>query len=244
MGRLDNKVAIITGGGTGIGKAIGLAFAREGANVCFVGRTYVRVKETAEEARKYGPDALALSVDVTKMADLDKMVAETVKTFGKIDILVNNAGLGGVFPMIGALTITEPQWDASMDLYLKARFFGIQKVLPYMIDQGKGKIINITATTGFIREGMYDMAQDAVLSMTRALAVEFAEKRINVNCIGPGLIISERHGSMDTNAFATIPLGRAGQPEEIAAAAVYFASDESDFATGQILCLDGGLSAK
>jgi 2-deoxy-D-gluconate 3-dehydrogenase len=248
MGRLDNKVALITGGGSGIGKAIALVFARENADLCIVDINLTTVQGTATEISKIGRKALALQVDVRKMSDLDRMVKETVNYFGTIDILVNSAGIGPILPV---LDVTEAVWDEVMDVNLKGLFFATQRVLPIMLKQGKGKIINIASNHGVIgRKNLsaYCAAKAGVINLTRVLALEFALQKINVNAIGPGLTFTPLLANFCPEEIKQqteeIPMGRGSQPEEQAAAALYLASDESDFVTGQTLFVDGGFISK
>ena len=187
MRRLENKVALITGGGSGIGRAIALAFAREDADVCIADMNLAKAQQTAREVEQIGGKILAIQIDVANISDLDKMVDAVVTRFGKIDILVNAAG---ILLRIPALNITETDWDAVMNVNLKGLFFATQRVLPVMLKQGKGKIINIASTLGAVGSqdrAIYCAAKGGVINLTRALAVELAPKKINVNAIGPGL---------------------------------------------------------
>ena len=250
MGRLDNKVALITGGASGIGQAIALMFAREGADVCIADKNLAGAKATAQEVEKIGRKSLAVQVDVTKLSDLDKMVASTINQFGKIDILVNDAGVGLIRPV---LEVTEADWDAVLNVNLKGLFFATQRVLPHMLRQGKGKVINIAsswAPVGYRNASVYTVSKAGVVSLTKTFALELAPKKINVNAIGPAFTETPLTKPLmdDPELFQSflkeIPLGRIAQPEDIAAAAVYLASDESDFVTGHTLFVDGGFLTK
>ena len=250
MGRLENKVALITGGGSGIGRGISLAFAREKTDVCIVDSNLAKAQDTAREVERIGRKALAIQVDVTNISDLHRMVPLTIDHFGKIDILVNNAGILLRLPI---LETTEADWDAVMNVDLKGVFFATQQVVPAMLKQGKGKIINIASTLGAAGSKdrvIYCAAKGGVINLTRALAVELAPHAINVNAIGPGLTSTPlaEYIMTDTgilqSSLERIPLGRPAKPEEIAAAAVYLASDESDMVTGHTLFVDGGFLAQ
>ena len=245
MNRLENKIALVTGGASGIGRAIALAFAREKAGVCIADKNLVGAEATAQEVEKIGRKSLAIQVDVSKLPDLDRMVSATLDYLSKIDILVNDAGEGLGCPV---LEVTEAQWDAVMNVDLKGLFFATQRVLPVMLRQGKGKVINVASTwgaVGYKNRSVYCAAKAGVINLTKALALELAPQNINVNAIGPGLTETPLTKSDEPDEiFQTIvretPMGRSAQPEEIAEAAVYLASDESDFVTGHTLFVDGG----
>lgn len=252
MNRLENKVALVTGGGSGIGRAIAIAFAKENADVCVAGRTLSKVQDTAREIEKIGRKALAVEADISKIPEIEKMVKETIDYFGKIDILVNNAGITYISPI---LDVTEEKWDEVINTDLKGTFFTTQKVLPYMLKQGKGKIINIASALGVEGEPeipAYCAAKGGVINLTRALGVELALKKINVNAIAPGFTLSSmanftpdpKMSAAVSRALERIPAGRPAQPEEMGSAAVYLASDESDFVVGTTLFVDGGETAR
>ena len=250
MKRLENKVALVTGGGSGIGKAIAIAFAKENADVCVAGRTLSKVQDTAREIEKIGRKALAVKADISRIPEIEKMVEATIDYFGKIDILVNNAGIVYDIPI---LDITEAKWDEVINTDLKGTFFTTQKVLPYMLKQGKGKIINIAsplAVEGKPENTIYCAAKGGVINLTRALGLELALKQINVNAIAPGFTFTNMTTNFTSDpkmlALITprIPAGRPAQPEEMGGAAVYLASDESDFVIGTTLFVDGGETAQ
>ncbi len=250
MGRLENKVAIITGGASGIGKAIAVAFAKENADVGIADKNLAGAQATAREVEKIGRKSLAIQVDVAKLSELDQIVPKMVDYFGKIDILVNDAGVNSFRPV---LEITEAEWDRVMNVNLKGLFFMTQRVLPIMLKQGKGKIVNVASNwgaVGYRNASVYCTSKAGIINLTKALALELAPHQINVNAIGPACTetpmskpeISDPE--MLQSILSGIPLGRVAQPEEIAAAAVYLASDESDFVTGHTLFVDGGFLAQ
>lgn len=243
--RLQGKTAIVSGSASGIGKAIALRFAQEGAEV-FCSGVSGGCQNTAREIQEAGGRAAWAQADISKLPDIDKMVAAAVAAFGKIDILVNNAG---VYMSAPILEVTEKDWDTQLDVMLKGTFFTVQRVLPYMLKQGKGKIINMASTFGVI--GFYDCsaycaAKGGIVNLTRQLAFDLAPKKINVNAIGPGTTDTPlMKPDLDNPERAKLyldrlPYGRVARPEEIAAAAVYLASDEADFVNGHTLFVDGG----
>jgi 2-deoxy-D-gluconate 3-dehydrogenase len=250
MGRLENKVALITGGASGIGKAIALAFAQERADVCIADKNFTGAQATAREVEKIGRKSLAIQIDVLKISELERMVSAAVDYFGKIDIMVNDAGVN-LFKSV--LEVTEAEWGNVIDVNLKGLFFATQRVLPVMLKQGRGKIVNIASNwgaVGYRNACVYCVSKAGIINLTRAMALELAPHKINVNAIGPACTETPMSkpelddAELRQSIVREIPLGRVAQPEEIAAAAVYLASDESDFVTGHTLFVDGGFLAQ
>lgn len=248
--RLKNKVAIITGAGSGIGQASALAFAREGAKILVADWEETGGNETVELIKKQKGQAIFVKVDVSNSSDTANMVKRCLAEYGKIDILFNNAGI----VKMGALhETTEANWDQVINVNLKGTFLCSKAVLPQMLKQGKGKIVNtasIAGLVGFDQIGPYCASKGGIIALTREMALEYAPKKINVNCIAPGVIKTAMTKDM-LNDPATVkgfaastPYPRLGESEDIALAAVYLASDESDFVTGEILVVDGGWTVK
>lgn len=244
--RLNNKAALVTGAGSGIGRAISIRFAKEGADVAVADIKGESAEETAKEIEKLGRASIFIRADVSNAADAEKMVKKTIKKFGKLDILVNNAGVTIAKPL---LEITESDWNTTINVCLKSVFLCSKAAVPQMVKQGSGKIINIASIagqTGGPNLTAYCAAKGGVVNLTRALALELAPKKINVNAIGPGPTETPMSKSMLENPrerqelLSLIPWGRFGKPEDMAAVAVFLASDDADYITGSTIFVEGG----
>jgi NAD(P)-dependent dehydrogenase (short-subunit alcohol dehydrogenase family) len=250
MDRLKNKVAIITGGGSGIGRASCLLFAREGAKVVVADYVPDGGNETVRQIKAAGGEASFVLTDVSKSLDVQNMIAATVKTYGRVDILFNNAGIEGPSAKLG--NYKEEDWDRVIAIDLTAVYLGMKYVLAEMLKQGGGVIIStasVAGLVGFPGSGAYAAAKAGVINMTRMVALEYADKNIRVNCICPGIIetpmVERVVGSRPKDRIVKAePIGRLGRAEDIANAALFLASDESSFATGAPFIIDGGYVAR
>jgi NAD(P)-dependent dehydrogenase (short-subunit alcohol dehydrogenase family) len=247
---LESKVAIITGGSRGIGRSIALAFAEEGANVVIASRTSKDIDQVVEEICSSGQRATGVLTDVCQSDQVTMLVNSTLKTFGRIDILVNNAGISPV--LTRALKLKEEDWDRILAVNLKGAFLCCQAVGNVMVQQRKGKVINMTSvggTTGLPKFVAYCAAKGGLIQVTRVLAQEWAEYNIQVNAIAPGYIETDMTLGLENTPWMLeeivrrTPMHRLGHPNEVVGAALLLASDASSYITGHILYVDGGWSA-
>lgn len=244
--RLKDKVAIVTGGSAGIGKAIAQDFAKEGAKVVIVGRRVAKAKETAEEIVANGGEAIAVSADVGLAADVERIFQQALKTFGEVNILVNNAAIIHQAPVVDT---EEEDWDRVIRNNLKSCFLCCKTAGKIMIKQGKGgKIVNLSSIHATLSEpscGIYTAAKGGIEAFSRTLATELAPHKINVNCIQPGATYSELTTPMYTESvkkalFQRIPLQEIAQPEWIARGVTFLSSDDARYMTGSVMVMDGG----
>ncbi|MBI4574376.1 MAG: glucose 1-dehydrogenase [candidate division NC10 bacterium] len=254
--RLTGKSAIVTGAGRGIGKATALQFAREGADVLVPDLDLATSEQTAGEIQALGRKGVPLRMDVTRMADIQRMVKTAIREFGKIDILVNNAGITLVRDM---MKLTEAEWDRTMSINAKAVFFCLQAVAREMIKRQSGVILNASSISGRAGKPMlvdYCASKFAVVGITQSAALALARHGIRVNAVAPGIVDTEMWeqidrewgalegkppGEMKRTRVAAVPLGRIETPEDVASLYTFLASDEAGYITGQTYNVCGGL---
>ena len=249
--RLQGRVAIVTGGTSGIGRATALLFAEEGAKVVVAGRDVHRGAGVVDQIKAIGGAAFFVRTDVSKSVDVEKLIEQTIKGYGRIDILFNNASIS---PVGNALDTSEETWDDVLSVNLKGTFLCTKEALPHMIEAGGGVVINtasVNSFTAMTNEVAYDASKGGVLMFTRATALDFAKNKIRVNCICPGAIdtpmlralfdASPDPRKARSELTGKHPIGRIGSPEEVARVALFLASDDSSFVTGAAIAVDGGL---
>lgn len=252
--RLLNKVAIITGGNSGIGRASAILFAKEGAKVVIAARNLEEGRAVVDLIKKSGGKAVFLRTDVSKEAEIKNLMDFTIKLFGRIDILCNNAGIDLAKPVTET---TQEELDRVLDINLKGVFYGCKHAIPYMIKGGGGSIINTASSAGLVGSpnlAAYCASKGAVVILTKEMALDYAKKNIRVNCICPGAILTpmvKRFAEKSSDPEQILknleklhPIGRIGRPEEVANAMLFLGSDESSFITGHALAVDGGLTAQ
>lgn len=249
--RLDGRVALVTGAGSGIGRAIALAVAEAGADcVCTeLPDRLASLGPVCAAIEAGGHRALPLPLRLPEMASIEELVSRAIAEMGRLDLLVNNAGVN--IPR-EALELTEADWDAVLDVNLKGLFFLSQRVARQMVAAGGGKIVNVASqngVVGYYKRAAYCSSKAGVVNLTRVLAIEWAPYRINVNAIGPTFILTPLTQStfddpvLREDLLRRIPLGRVGQPEDVVGAVVFLASPAADLITGHTLLVDGGWTA-
>ena len=263
--RLKGKTALVVGAGSigpgwGNGKATAVTFAREGAAVCCVDRNAAAAEETVGIIKSEGGNATAFTADVSRAAEVEAMVAACLKTYGRIDVLDNNVGIAEIGSVI---EVNEASWDRVFAVNLKSAYLAMKQVIPLMVRQGGGSIINISSVASIRQVGIsyvsYGASKAAMNQMTRTTAVEFASKHIRVNAILPGLMktpmvehsagLAASYAKGDVEAMwrardAQVPMGHMGEAWDVANAALFLASDESKYVTGIELVVDGGITCK
>ncbi|MGD9289280.1 MAG: glucose 1-dehydrogenase [Desulfobacterales bacterium] len=248
--KFDNKVAIITGGGSGIGQAASELFARQGAGVVVADFDAVRAGQVADSINASGAKALAVEVDVSKAGMVADMVQKTLDYFGGIDILFNNAG---ILVAGSVLDLTEEDWSRVIDVNLTGVYLCSKAVLPHMIRRGKGSIINASSSTGahdaIENTAAYVASKGGVAMLTKAMALDHIKENVRVNAICPGptdtpMLRSFFSSAEEVKEFGdSFPIGRLGQPAELAQVVLFLASDEASYVTGALIAVDGGQTA-
>jgi NAD(P)-dependent dehydrogenase (short-subunit alcohol dehydrogenase family) len=246
---LEGKVAVVTGGGRGIGRAIAHAFAREGADLALAARTKEQIERTAEEVDQLGRRAVAIVADVSNEVAVRDLIEGTVRELGTVDILVNNAGAA---PFMAPFTETRAE---GFEKYFRMNFFssvyGMRAVAPVLLAKGSGCVLNVASIDGFmVEEGLayYGAAKAAIINLTKATALEWAPAGVRVNAIAPGWIDTQMNQperddpKAEARIRSNIPIGRWGRPEDVAAGALYLCSPAASFVTGEVLVVDGGQS--
>lgn len=248
-GRLEGKVALVTGGSSGIGKATALAFAKEGAKVVVAARRIKESEETVTAIREGGGEAIFVQTDVSQATEVKGMVDAAVETYGRLDCAFNNAGVGGTGPIHEFL---EEEWDRTISINLKGVWLCLKYEIAQMLKQGRGAIVNNSSVAGLIgaaNMSAYIASKHGVVGLTKSVALEVAKQGIRVNAVCPGYIHTPMiQARLDDPArkeriIALEPIGRVGDPEEAAEAVVWLCSDAASFVTGHAMPVDGGLVA-
>ncbi|RXZ00548.1 SDR family NAD(P)-dependent oxidoreductase [Fictibacillus sp. S7] len=246
---LEGKAVLVTGGGKGIGREIALAFAEHGANVVIVGRNERDLAETTQAMKQHQTQCGYITGDLSAVDEVQRVVDYAAAELGTIDILINNAGINIAKP---ALEVTEEDWDRILDINLKGAFFCSQAAAKIMVPKKAGKIVNIAsqmAFVGYFNRAAYCASKGGMVQMTKALAVEWAQHKINVNAVAPTFIETEMTGKMfkdeafKADVLRRIPLGELAEPSDISNAALYLSSNVSKFVTGETIKVDGGWTA-
>lgn len=261
MSAFKGRIAIVTGAGSGVGRATALRLASEGAKVVALGRTASKVEETIRLMRDAGGDGQALALDVSAEDASERAISETLAAYGRLDVLVNNAAVGRDYEntkpgsMRPVTETTKALWREVVEIDLNAAAFMAAAALPALIESGAGAIVNVASVFGLRgsdTDHAYSAAKGGLINLTRSLAITYGASNVRANCVAPGLVDTEMAADIINTGFLQHPkhrfqasaLGRAGKPDEIAAVIVFLASDDAAFVTGAVVVADGGLSAR
>ena len=247
-GQFEGKVALVTGGNSGIGKATAIMFAEEGAKVVITARRVPEGEQTVDEIRKAGGEAIFVKTDVSVEAEVEAMVSKTVEAYGRLDCAFNNAGVGSAGGLIHESTSDE--WDYVNDINLKGVWLCMKYEIAQMLEQGGGAIVNDSSSAGLLgyaNNPIYAASKFGVVGLTQSVALQYAQRDIRVNAVCPGWIRTPMVGSStdrEAQALAETPMYRFGKPEDIASAVLWLCSDGASFVTGHAMPVDGGLVAQ
>jgi NAD(P)-dependent dehydrogenase (short-subunit alcohol dehydrogenase family) len=244
----DGKVALVTGGSSGIGKATSLAFARAGANVVIASRRVTEGEQTVHEICERGGDAIFVKTDVSKASEVEGLMNQTIEFYGRLDYACNNAG---TFVMGRLFELSEEEWDRTINANLKGIWLSLKYQIPIMLQQKGGVIVNMASMSAIIGNpgvSIYSASKGGVVALTQSAAIEYAASGIRINAISPGVISTPMVDDIPTLLLEDIqskhPIGRLGKPEEIADAVVWLCSDKASFVTGHNMVIDGGYTAQ
>jgi NAD(P)-dependent dehydrogenase (short-subunit alcohol dehydrogenase family) len=246
--QFDEKVALVTGASSGIGRATSLAFARAGAKVVAASRRIAEGNETVRLIQQAGGEATFVKTDVSKADEVEALISTTMNVYGRLDFAFNNAGI----PASGLLTeISEVEWDRVIDINLKGTWLCLKYEIPVMLQQGNGVIVNVASgagVVGFAGYTSYSAAKGGIIALTRSAAIEYAKTGIRINVISPGAIATDMLATLPSDVMAQIvgghPIGRVGTAEEVAEAVLWLCSDSASFIIGHNMVLDGGYTAQ
>lgn len=244
----DGKVALVTGGSSGIGKATALAFARAGANVVIASRRVTEGEQTVHEICERGGDAIFVKTDISKASEVEGLMNQTIEFYGRLDYACNNAG---TFVMGRLFELSEEEWDRTINANLKGIWLSLKYQIPIMLQQKGGVIVNMASMSAIIGNpgvSIYSASKGGVVALTQSAAIEYAASGIRINAISPGVIRTPMVDDIPTPLLEDIqskhPIGRLGKPEEIADAVVWLCSDKASFVTGHNMVIDGGYTAQ